>query len=58
MDFNEMVRWIDENLNIEVECMHTGESNNQLVQARLKIGDVTISKSDCEVLIGDSKQTS
>lgn len=37
MDFSEMVRWIDKNLNIELECMHTGESNNQLVQARLKI---------------------
>ena len=58
MDFSEMVRWIDKNLNIELECIHTGESNNQLVQARLKIGDVTISKSDCEVLINDSKQTS
>jgi hypothetical protein len=58
MDFSEMVRWIDKNLNIELECMHTGESNNQLVQARLKIGEITISKSDCEVLISDSKQTS
>lgn len=55
MDFSEMVRWIDKNLNIELECMHTGDCNNQIVQARLKIGDVTISKSDCEVLIDDSK---
>ena len=51
-----MVRWIVEHLNIELECIHSGESNNQLVQARLKIGDLIISKSDCEVLINESKQ--
>lgn len=54
MNDEEMVKWIDKNLSIELECMHTDFANNQTIQARLKIGDVVISKSDCEVLVNET----
>lgn len=53
MEFDEIIKYLSENLSIELGCMHTGELNNQAIQVSLKIGEVVISRSDCEVLINE-----
>ena len=51
IEFNEVIKYIAENLKVKVESSHTGDENDQLVQVRLYIGDVIISKDDCTVQI-------
>lgn len=55
MGFNEIIKYLAENLNIELESGHTGELNNQTVRVRLKLDGTIISSSDCEVLINEVK---
>lgn len=51
MELSEIIKYLAENLKVEVESAHTGDLNNQLVAVRLKIDNCVISRSDCEVLI-------
>ncbi len=53
MELNETIKYLAENLTVELSSGRTGELNNQIICVQLKIGGVQISESYCEILISD-----
>ncbi len=54
MEFNEIIKYLAENLELEVTSNYEGNysnSNNQEVKVKLKIGDAVISESEATVYI-------
>lgn len=51
MDFAEIVKYLADNLEIEIDSEFQDCSNNQDITVTLKIGDTVISKSEASVFV-------
>jgi len=51
MEFNEIIKYLVENLTVEVSTTFEGCDNNQEIQVSLKLCDIEISKSSSTIFI-------